>query len=138
MHFWFLNVIVPPICYDVWRPSKWYGRCCHGNWATGMGSFCLKESCGNVGFCRKSYVFFGGGRFLTLRLKLKNIYCSITIDYKYPVSIFMILWLIIFYFLFRYLLMQHLGQTYVLQQHHLITSNSNLRCESFGHSCHDR
>ncbi len=81
--------------------------------------------------------FFGGGRFLTLRLKLKNIYCSITIDYKYPVSIFMILWLIIFYFLFRYLLMQHLGQTYVLQQHHLITSNSNLRCESFGHSCHD-
>ena len=59
------------------------------------------------------FYFFLGGRFLTLRLKLKNIYCSITIDYKYPVSIFMILWQIIFYLLFRYLLMQHLGQTYM-------------------------
>lgn len=90
MHFWFLNVIVPPICYDVWRPSKWYGRCCHGTWD---GIFCVsKNRLEMPEFTGNPMFFWLGFLFLASRLILKKSQtCILQHTYRLQVSVLMIL-----------------------------------------------
>lgn len=90
MHFWFLNVIVPPICYDVWRPSKWYGRCCHGTWD---GIFCVsKNRLEMLDFTGHPMFLWLGFLFLASRLILKKSQtCILQYTYRLQVSVLMIL-----------------------------------------------
>ena len=78
MHFWFLNVIVPPICYDVWRPSKWYGRCCHGTWD---GIFCVsKNRLEMLEFTGNPMLFLVGVLVLSVEThtqKISNMYTTV-------------------------------------------------------------